>query len=164
MYRNPTSPWGSAPLPIDKPGPDKFWVTVDLHPVNLFTIPHQFPMSSVEQDIQNTAGSRCYETFDISHGYWQLRIEKSTKSTQSFVTPYIIYSPAAFCMVRRMQWWPFNVPCRLKYQRNYCAIYCKLDDVLLGDWTPDQFFTTIRRVFELCKEFNFQLHLAKCII
>lgn len=39
-YANPSSPWACAPLLVPKPGPDKFWFTVDLRSVNRFTVKH----------------------------------------------------------------------------------------------------------------------------
>lgn len=68
-YPNPTSPWASAPLLVAKPGPAEFRFTVDLRPVNCFTIKHQFPMPNIEQELSKTADSECFSNFEMSHSY-----------------------------------------------------------------------------------------------
>lgn len=46
---NATSAWYCAPLPVSKPGPSKYLVTVELQSVNRFTVKPQFPMPNLEQ-------------------------------------------------------------------------------------------------------------------
>lgn len=48
VYSNPTSKWACAPLIVLKFGPSQFRFTVDLRPVNKFTLPHQYPMPNIE--------------------------------------------------------------------------------------------------------------------
>ena len=92
-YANPTSAWACAPLVVHKPGPTKFRFTVDLRPINKFTVKHQYPMPNLEQELTTLSNSRFYATFDLSHGYWQLELDKDSQALQSFVTPDGIYSP-----------------------------------------------------------------------
>lgn len=40
-YPNPSSPWASAPLIVLKPGAAHFRFTVDLRPINKYTVKHQ---------------------------------------------------------------------------------------------------------------------------
>lgn len=70
VYANPTAKWASAPLLVPKPGPDGWRFTVDLRPVNQFTVRHHFPMPILEQELTKVASSRYYSNFDFTHGYW----------------------------------------------------------------------------------------------
>ena len=69
-YANPMSAWACAPLPVPKPGPARLRFTVDVRPVNKFTVKHQFPMPNIEHGLSKLTGSRYFATFDLSHGYW----------------------------------------------------------------------------------------------
>lgn len=44
LYPNPTSAWASAPLILNKEGPPGSQFTVDLRPVNEFSVRHQYPV------------------------------------------------------------------------------------------------------------------------
>ena len=65
VYLNQTSQWASALLLVHKPGPAKFRFTVDLRPVNKYTIKHQFPMPNLEHELNKLSGSQFYATFDL---------------------------------------------------------------------------------------------------
>lgn len=49
VYPNPTSPWASAPLLINKPDAEKSRFTLLLRPVNRFKIGHPLPMKNVDK-------------------------------------------------------------------------------------------------------------------
>ena len=68
-YPNPKSKWACAPLLVSKPGA-RFRFTVDLQPVNVFMVRHQYPMPNLEQDLSGLAGAVYFSNFDMSHGYW----------------------------------------------------------------------------------------------
>lgn len=91
-YPNPTSPWACAPHLFPKPGA-LFLFTVDLRPINKYTVRHQFSMPNLEQELTKLSDSRYFGTFDLSHGYWQLPLERKSQELQSFITPDGIYSP-----------------------------------------------------------------------
>lgn len=162
---NPTSPWSSAPLLVHKPGPDKFRFTVELRSVNRFTIQHQFPMPNVEQETHSLPGSRCYATFDLSHGYWQLPLDKSSQSSQPFIRTDGIYSPTrvSYGSTNTMMYFQSTLASQLPSDLR-CQIPYWLDNVLLYAESLDQLITAIRRFIAFCKEVNFKLHPANCII
>lgn len=92
VYSNPTSPWACAPLLVPKSGPSKYRFTIDLRPVNRYTVRHQFPMPNLEQDLLMTSGSKFFGSFDFSNGYWQFPLHPDSQASQSFITPDGIYS------------------------------------------------------------------------
>lgn len=164
-YPNPTSPWASAPLLVPKPGPAKFRFTVDLRPINRFTVKHQFPMPNIEQELTKVAGSVHFGTFDLSHCYWQLPLHRSSQSSQSFITPDGIYSPTRVlhgttnAVMFLQSTISSNIPADLRPH-----ILFWLDDILLHSRTIDDHLDAIRLLFSFCKKFNFKLHPAKCNI
>lgn len=92
-YRNPTCPWASAPLLVPRTGPAKFRFTVDLRPVNKYTVKHNYPMPNLEQEVTKLAGSCHYARFDLSNRCWQLALDKKSQSLQPFITPDGVFTP-----------------------------------------------------------------------
>lgn len=66
-YPIPTSTCSSAPLVVRKPGPAKFRFTVDLRPVNNFTLKKQYPMPNLENELAKIHKAYFFATFDLSH-------------------------------------------------------------------------------------------------
>ena len=92
-FSDPTSPWAYAPLVVPKPGPARYRFTIDVRPINKFTVKHQIPMPSFEHELTRQSGSRYFTTFDLSHGYWQLELELESRHLQYFITTDGTYSP-----------------------------------------------------------------------
>ena len=162
-YANPTSPWACAPLLVPKSGPSKFRFTVDLRPVNKYTVKHQYPMPNLEHELTKVATSRYYATFDFSHGYWQLELEQKSQVLQSFITPDGIYSPTRVlhgttnAVTHLQSSLAAVLPPELRRQ-----LLCWLDDALIHDATISGLLKSIRRFFALCVKYNLKLHPAKC--
>lgn len=92
-HANPTYSWESAPLLVPKHDPSQFRFTMDLRPVHRFTVKHQLPMHTLEQELTSTESSRFYAYVYFSHYYLQLPLDEPSKSCQSLITPDGIYSP-----------------------------------------------------------------------
>lgn len=165
VFSNPTSPWACAPLLVPKPGPAKFRFTVDLRPVNRYTVKHQFPMPIIEHELTKVAGSTCYATFDLSHGYWQLPLHESSRSCQSFITPDGIFSPTRVmhgtsnAVMHIMSTFTNIIPDKLK---NVFMVW--VDDILLHCKTTRELLRAIRNLFQLCAHYNIKLHPDKCVL
>jgi hypothetical protein len=78
---------------VPKSGPSQFRFTVDLRPVNKQTVPQACQMPHIESELSKVQGAKCFATFDISCGYWQMKLDESSKECQSFITPNGIYTP-----------------------------------------------------------------------
>lgn len=164
-YPNPSSPWASAPFLVPKPGPSKFRFTVDLRPVNRFSVKHQFPMPNMEQELSKLSNSRSFATFDFSHGYWQLPLEPSSQASQSFITPDGIFSPTRVLhgttnAVMFLQWTiQGKIPAKL---RPWVLLW--LDDILLHAQSITDHLDAILLLFGFCKSVNLKLHSAKFVL
>ena len=164
-YPNPYSAWASAPLCVPKPGPSNFLFTVDLRPVNKFTIKHAYPMPNLEQELHKLSGSKCYANFDLSQAYWQLSLHENSQECQSFITPDGVYSPT------RVLHGTANAVAHL--QSALAAIFLPelgknllswLDDLLLYASCPEELLTAIESFLSLCLKHRLKLHPQKCIL
>lgn len=63
---------------MPKDGPPWWRFTVDLRPVNYYTVRHQFAMQILELELPKLAPSKCYANFDFTHSYWQLLLLKDS--------------------------------------------------------------------------------------
>lgn len=164
-YPNPTSAWACAPLLVPKDGPTKFRFTVDLRPVNRFTVKHQFPMPNIEHELGKLSGSRYFATFDLSHGYWQLELDPESRHLQSFITPHGIFSPTRVLhgttnAVAHLQSALAEViPTNLRKK-----LLVWLDDILLHDKTVSGILDSVQEMLHFCGKFNLKLHPGKCIL
>lgn len=66
IYANPHSKWASTPLVVPKAGPAEWRFTVDVKPVNNFTIPYHYPMPNVELELIKLSDSNYYANFDFT--------------------------------------------------------------------------------------------------
>ena len=164
-YSNPTSPWACAPLLVPKPGPARYRFTVDLRPVNKYTVKHQYPMPNLEHELSQLSGSRYFATFDLSHGYWQLELEESSQALQSFITPDGIFSPTRVlhgttnAVTHLQSCYAEVIPSTVKPQS-----LSWLDDILLHHKTVSGLLGAIEEFFKMCAERNLKLHPGKCIL
>jgi len=163
-YPNPTSRWACAPLLVPKPGA-LFRFTVDLKPVNVFTIKHQYPMPNLEHELSELKDAVFFANFDMSHGYWQLLLSLISQECQSFITPDGVFTPTRVLhgttnAVTHLQASLASViPASLRPN-----ILCWLDDILIHAPTVEKLFEFISMFFKLCVDYNIKLHPAKCIL
>jgi len=164
-YPNPTSRWACAPLLVAKTGPVPFRFTVDLRPVNSFTVKHQFPIPNLEHELTKLTGSRYFATFDLSHGYWQFALDSESQHLQSFITPDGIYSPTRVLhgttnAVTHLQ----SALAEILPNGIAKQLLLWLDDMLLHNTTIHGLLQDIRELLALCASYNIKLHPAKCIL
>lgn len=165
VYANPSSKWACAPLIVPKAGPSQWRFTVDLRPVNRFTVPYQFPMPRVEIELTKTAGSRFYANFDFTHGYWQLPLHPESQECQSFITPDNVYTPTRVlhgttnAVLHLQSFLSMNLPDALK---EHTLLW--VDDCLFHEATIESLLDDIRQFLEFCVKFNWKLHPRKCVL
>ena len=162
---NPSSQWASAPLLVPKHGPVPFRFTVDLRPVNKFTIRHQYPMPNLEQELTKLSGSKYFANFDFSHAYWQLPLHPDSQSLHSFITPDGVFSPTRILhgttnAVMHLQ---SSVEAILKTSLKRNTLLW-LNDILIFSSTIDHLLELISEFIQLCKEYGLFLHRKKCLL
>lgn len=70
VYGNLASRCAAAPLIFPKPGPDRLTFTVNLHPVNRFTVTLQYPMPILEEELTKLADLKFFANFDFVYSHW----------------------------------------------------------------------------------------------
>lgn len=159
VYPNSSSKWACAPLIVPKPGPSQRRFTVDLNPVNHFTIPYQFPKPNVEHELTKTSGSKFCANFDFTQGYWQIPLHPNSQECQPFITPDNVFTPTRIlhgttnAVLHLQSFLTMRLPASLKKNTllwvNYALFHEKKEVDLLS---------AIRSFPQLCKEYNWKLH------
>ena len=164
-YSNPSSPWACAPLLVPKTGPEGFRFTVDLRPVNKFTVRYQYPMPNIEHELTKTSRSSVYAEFDFVHSYWQLMLHKLSQSLQSFLTPDGIYSPTRVLhgSTNAVMYLQSSLSSTIP-QSLLQNMLLWLDDILAHATNVEDLLNAISGFFAYCKEYNLKLHPAKCVL
>lgn len=78
-YPNPTSKWACASHLVPKAGPDAWRFTVDVRPVNQYTVPIKLILPAVEHGLDETSGSLQSCNLDMPHSYWQFLFHASSQ-------------------------------------------------------------------------------------
>ena len=165
VYYNPTARWASAPHLVPKANADEWRFTGDLRNVNRQTIPIKFPLPNVEHELSKAAGCKYFATFDMTQGYWQLKLDKDSQESQSIITPDGIFTPT------RVLHGTCNANAHLHsaFMRKMTTdllerLMIWVDDMALCAPTPQDLLEYISKLFSLCRELNFKLHPEKCVL
>ena len=163
VYANPTSSWVCAPLLVPMDGPARFRFTVDLRPVNKFTVKKWFLMPNIDQKLYTVGVSKYFAKFDLSHGYWQLPLHADSQECQSFVTGDGVCTPT------RVLQGTTNAVIYLQYTLAYLLrpdllndVLYWLEDILLHYKTIDGVLKSMENLFSMFKDRNLMLHPEKC--
>lgn len=164
-YSNPTASWASVPLLVRKPGPANFRFTVDLRPINKFTVKQQYPMPNLENELTKLNKASCFAKFDLSLGYWQIPLERSSQESQSFVIPDGIFTPKRVlhcttnAVTNLQSWFQEIIQPSLKKNDLYW-----LDGVIMYGSSLTELIAVINISFAICSEHNMKLHPNKCVL
>lgn len=81
------SPYASPIVMVKKP--DKSWrFCSDYRKLNAKTVFDAHPMPRVDDLIEKVGNSRFISTLDLAKGYWQIKLDESSKQKSAFVTPF----------------------------------------------------------------------------
>jgi Reverse transcriptase (RNA-dependent DNA polymerase)/RNase H-like domain found in reverse transcriptase len=119
-------------------------------------------MPHLESELSGLSGSKCFSTFDLSNGYWQLQLDEASQECQSFITPDGIYSPTRVLhgtrnAVSHMQSSLQGILHPLKGQ-----LLAWLDDLLLHAADEASLLCHLRMLFQICQDADIKLHPGKC--
>lgn len=92
IYKNPTARWASPALAVPKPGSGQLRFTVDLRGPNSMTVKITSAMPHLESKFQDVAGSTCFVSCDLAHGYWQIPLAAESQEMLSIQTPRGVFS------------------------------------------------------------------------
>ena len=61
---------------------------IDYRKLNLVTVSDPYPIPRIEDMIDNVGGSRWITAIDLTKGYWQVPMEKTSQPKTAFFTPW----------------------------------------------------------------------------
>ena len=148
MIEPSNSPWAS-PVCLVKKNDDTYRFCVDYRRVNTVFRKDAYPLTNIQDALDNLQGARYFATIDLLSGYWQLGMTERAKERSAFCTRRGLFQ------FTRM---PFGLPgapgsfCRLMEivlnDLNYKICLCYLDDIVVFAKTPHELLERLRYVLD----------------
>ncbi|KAG4039297.1 hypothetical protein PC123_g25147 [Phytophthora cactorum] len=163
VEQNNASRWACAVVPVRKPGTsDKFRLTIDYRLINSMTVPIAGTMPTAATTNESFHDKKVFASFDFTQGFWQLPLDEESREVFSSFTPDDVYTPArapqgAMDSALHFQ---SQVQTKLAPLIPHSALVW-VDDVILFAATVPGFLETLKVFFEIVKEANFKLTMAK---
>ncbi|KAL0439933.1 UNVERIFIED_CONTAM: Transposon Ty3-G Gag-Pol polyprotein [Sesamum latifolium] len=89
FIRPSTSPWG-APVLFVKKKDGSMRLCVDYRQLNRVSVKNKYPLSRIDDLLDQLKGATIFSKIDLRSGYWQLRIAEKDIPKNSF--PYSLWS------------------------------------------------------------------------
>ena len=149
-YKNNASEWSHPVHIVPKPGPAQFRFTVDLREGNSRQKTFSWPMPHLESVIQSFADKNFFATFDLSQGYWQLPLAKTSQECQSFVTQDGVFTPTRV-LHDNANSVAYLQSCMTQMTESIRAnVIIWLDDVLITASTEEELLEVLEQFFQQC--------------
>lgn len=133
-----------------KNGPEKFRFTVDLRPLNQFSMRHQFLMQNIEQELHKLAGSEYYSELQSMYEDCRLPLDESSQSSQLFITPDGIFSLTRVLHESKNSVLYLQLTLSSKSMSYLIQkILLRLEDIMLPSQAFEELLDAIRQVFFL---------------
>lgn len=162
------SPWNSPLLIVPKKGKDsmgnnQYRVVIDYRKLNGCIEQDKYPLPNIKELLDQLNGSRYFTCMDLSQGYYQVELDKSSRPLTAFSTPDnkhyqltrlpmgLSTSPSAFSRVMSMA---------LSGLTGVdCLVY--LDDIIVFSETEEEHEEKLSRVFDRFRAMNLKVHPGK---
>ncbi|KAL0428215.1 UNVERIFIED_CONTAM: Transposon Ty3-G Gag-Pol polyprotein [Sesamum latifolium] len=162
FIRPSTSPWG-APMLFVKKKDGSMRLCVDYRQLNKVTVKNKYPLSRIDDLLDQLKGATTFSKIDLRSGYWQLRIAEKDIPKIAFRTRYGHYeflvmpfgltnAPAAFMALMNRT---FH-----EYLDQFVIIF--IDDILVYSRSMEEHEQHLRIVLQILKEKELYAKLSKC--
>lgn len=153
----------ASPIVMVRKSDNSVRVCCDFRKLNKLTVFDPEPMTTADDIFVKLKGCQYFSKFDLSKGYWQVRMKESDKCYTSFITheglyqfkvmPFgLVNAPATFSRIMRLL---------LDKSQN---LYNYLDDVLAPTFDWQQQLTVLRDLFVRVRKANLSIRPTKCSI
>ena len=161
IYKNPSARWASPALAVSKPGSDKLRFTVDLRGPKSRTVPIQSAMPHLESHLQDVAGSKCFASVDLAHGYWQVPLAEESQEMLSIQTPLGVYSSKRLLQGGSDSGNHFQAVLAQKFDGRVKRLLQWLDDFLMYAKNESQLLEDFEAFLSVCSEIGLKVHAEK---
>ena len=136
---------------------------VDYRRLNAVTRKDVFPLPRIDDLLDQLKGKSIFSTLDAKSGYWQIRMEESSREKTAFVTFDGLYE------FRVMPFGLCNAPAT--FQRvmqkvltglgDFCSVY--IDDILVFSNSMEEHLEHLKQIFQRLQRVGLKLHPQKCV-
>ncbi|GBM41059.1 Retrovirus-related Pol polyprotein from transposon 17.6 [Araneus ventricosus] len=156
------SPYASPVLLVKKKTGENRLV-IDYRRLNSQTIKDNFPLSKIDDLLEQLHDYSFFTTLDLAHGYLQIPLTENAKQKTAFITPdetgqferMIFGLTNATAEFQRFMCLALGPLCNL-------GVLCYLSDILIPALTWEEMIEILIEVFERLRSANFTLKLPKC--
>ena len=156
------SPWASPVVLVEKKdGTVRF--CVDYRRLNSVTNMEVFPLPRIDDSLDMLAKSKFFSTLDLASGFWEVKMEPSSREKTAFVTHSGLYefSVMPFGLVNAPSTFQRLMEAVLAgLSGEKCIVY--IDDILVPGATWEEHLHNLRDVFEHLRSANLKLKSKKC--
>ena len=161
VVQESSSPWAS-PIVLVKKKDGSLRFCVDYRRLNAITRKDVFPLPRIDDLLDQLKGKSVFSTLDAKTGYWQIRMEESSREKTAFVTSNGLYE------FRVMPFGLCNAPAT--FQRvmqkvlaglsEFCSVY--IDDILVFSSSIEEHVEHLKQIFKRLQRAGLMLHPQKC--
>ena len=167
LYRNLNSRWSSPSYVVKKPGKkgdklEDFRWTGDIRYVNSVTERLAGSMPLMSTLLEHLSDAKVFASLDCHKGYWQIPICKKSQEICSFLTPQGIFSPTRLMQGHTDSVAVFQQTMEQVFEGlipNQLLIW--IDDLLSHASTAEELLSSLREIFQRCRDFNLRISPAK---
>ena len=160
------SPWAS-PIVLARKKDGTLRMCVDYRKLNSVTKPDKFPLPRIDDLLDQLGKSKYFSTLDLAAGFWQIRMNKSSKEKTAFVTQNGLFefqvmpfgltnAPAVFQRLMQRVISDLNPP----EGPDFVGVY--VDDLLISSRTFEEHLVHLSKVMGRLRSANLKLKLTKC--
>lgn len=153
------SEWNSPSLFVPKKDGKKRFV-IDFRKINAVTSKDKYPMTHVDDALDQIAGSQWFSTLDMTSGYWQIPLAPSDKEKTAFTTTEGQFQfkvmPFGLCNAGAT----FQRSMKKVLKDLPVPVY--LDDVIAGTATIQQNLKLLEQIFIRLRNEGLKLNPDKC--
>ena len=156
------SPWSSPIILVCKrDGSTRF--CIDYRKVNSVTRKDAYPLPRVDDILDTLGGSKWFSTLDLKSGYWQVKVDSSSREKTAFTTSEGLYEfkvmPFGLCNApATFQRLMNRVLCDVNWVE--CLVY--IDDTVVIGLTFEQHLSNLGTVLSRLRQAGLKLQPAKC--
>ena len=138
------------------------WLCVDYRKLNLVTRADLYPIPKEEDLIDDIGRVKYITALDLTKGYWQVPVAKSSKEKTAFITPWGKYQfwTMPFGLVAAPSMFQGLMDMILEGTHSYAAAY--LDDMIIHRNTWEEHLAHLQEVFRILRVAGLTIKEGKC--